>query len=469
MPTSSPAFGDDSLLALRFHNTRPGLELIQIADAALPVARITAEVLAQDSKDLPLMEEFVLRLVEHNVSSARGIAGLLGLPENMVERTVAVLFGSDDLKWARPTAADVGRAPGLRLTDKGHLTAQRAAAIAPVRVNQPLVYDQMLWKVAPYDRRTTIPRGQAEENGLLMLPVAQSGPVNDGDITAAEITTLLRENGNNKREVLQVKGISQAPARRVLPVKLLVYADAERTDVEVGIVVDGELSQAHELALIGHGGAKALGITVAPPPERPLLDPDLEKARVPLHEVTQQRAEQAAFQLGAHAPPPGPPAVQQPQADEIRAIGVFEHPDVLDDALTNARRRILIISPWIKNAIITTDFLSKLERRVKQGVKVDIAYGYEENDTKTDPASVRKLTNLADRYRDKLSFTRLKSTHAKVLVYDDVWVTTSFNWLSFKGDPERTYRMEEGSLVRNRQIADTQYTRYLELIADQRR
>lgn len=100
---------------------------------------------------------------------------------------------------------------------------------------------------------------------------------------------------------------------------------------------------------------------------------------------------------------------------------------------------------------------------------MDIAYGYEENDTKTDPASVRKLTNLADRYRDKLSFTRLKSTHAKVLVYDDVWVTTSFNWLSFKGDPERTYRMEEGSLVRNRQIADTQYARYLELIADQRR
>ncbi|CAM5270171.1 hypothetical protein SGLAM104S_02582 [Streptomyces glaucescens] len=45
-----------------------------------------------------------------------------------------------------------------------------------------------------------------------------------------------------------------------------------------------------------------------------------------------------------------------------------------------------------------------------------------------------------------------KSTLAKVLVYDDVWVTTSFNWLSFKGDLDRTYRMEEGSLVRNRQI-----------------
>ncbi|WP_327319614.1 nucleotide-binding protein [Streptomyces sp. NBC_01235] len=68
-----------------------------------------------------------------------------------------------------------------------------------------------------------------------------------------------------------------------------------------------------------------------------------------------------------------------------------------------------------------------------------------------DPVAVRKLTNLANRYRDKVTFTRLKSTHAKGLVHDDVWVTTSFNWLSFKGDPDRTYRTEEESLVRNRQ------------------
>ncbi|MFD7408668.1 hypothetical protein ACFV7R_39875 [Streptomyces sp. NPDC059866] len=465
-----PTFSEDSLLAIRFQSARPSLELVRIVDAALPVARITAEVLAQDSKELPLMEEFVLRLVDHNVTRVPGIAGLLGLDARMVDQTVATLFGSDDLRWSRPAAADTARPQGLRLTDKGRLTAQKAAAVAPVRVNQPLVYDQMLGKAAPYDRRTTITRGQAEEDGMIMLPVARSGPIDDGDVTAAEITALLRENGTTNREVLQVKSLTQTgKARHVLPVKLLVYADEDRSEIEIGVVIDGELSKAHELGLIGHGGAKALGITVAPPPERPLLDPDLEQARVPLQEVTQQRVEQAAFQLGSQTPTPGPPAALQPQADEIRAIGVFEHPDILDEALTHARRRLLIISPWIKSAIITTDFLSKLERRLTQGVKVDIAYGYEDNDTKTDPAAVRKLTNLAARYRDKLTFTRLKSTHAKVLVFDDVWVTTSFNWLSFRGDPDRTYRMEEGSLVRNRQITDSQYDRYLKLIDEHRR
>ncbi|GAB2766454.1 hypothetical protein [Streptomyces bullii] len=464
-----PSFSPDSLLAVRFRNARPGLELVTIVDAALPVALLTAEVLAQDSKDLPLMEEFVLRLVDQGVNSQRGISGMLGLPERMVDQTVADLFHSDSLKWA-PSAqgADSG-SRALRLTDRGRVTVQKAAAVAPVRVNQPLVYDQVLWKVAPYYRHTTLRRGQAEDDGLIMLPSARSGPVDDSDITAADITALLRENGTTDREVLQVKTITQAPSRRVLPVKILVYADEERSEIQLGVVVDGELSHAHELALIGHGGAKALGITVAPPPERPVLEPDLERARVPLQEVIQHRAEQAAFQLGAQSPTPAPPAAPQPQADEIRAIGVFEHPEILDEALTHARRRLLIISPWIKNAIITTTFLSKLETRLARGVKVDIAYGYEDNDTKTDPAAVRKLNNLAARHQDKFTFTRLKSTHAKVLVYDDVWVTTSFNWLSFKGDPDRTYRMEEGSLVRNRQITGAQYTRYLELIDEQRR
>jgi hypothetical protein len=35
-----------------------------------------------------------------------------------------------------------------------------------------------------------------------------------------------------------------------------------------------------------------------------------------------------------------------------------------------------------------------------------------------------------------------------VLIFDDKWISTSFNWVSFKGDPDRTCRMDEGTLVR---------------------
>ncbi|MFI5705171.1 phospholipase D-like domain-containing protein [Streptomyces xanthochromogenes] len=462
-----PTFSPDSLLAVRFHNARPGLELVAIIDAALPVALVTADVLAQDRKRIPLLDEFVLRLVNSKVTTETAIAGLLGLPERMVNQTVAAHFSADRLDHSQPGPGQPPGARTLRLTPRGQETAREMAAITPVRVSQAVIFDQLLGKAKPYDRRTVIPRRDAQDTDMLLLPATHSGPVEMSDISAADLNSLLRERGNSDREVLQVKDVTQAPARRVMPAKLLVYADADRTDIQIGVVVDGELSHAHEIALIGHGGAKTLGITVEAPAERPVLEPELEEARVALQEVTQLRAEQAALQLGPASPLPEPSSVES-AADEIRAIGVFEHAELLDEALTQARRRILIISPWIKKAIITTDFLSKLESRLTRGVTVHIAYGYEQNDTKTDPVAVRKLENLATRYSDKFTFTRLKSTHAKILIFDDTWITTSFNWLSFKGDPHRTYRMEEGSLVRSRHTADSQYHRYLELIDQQR-
>jgi hypothetical protein len=55
---------------------------------------------------------------------------------------------------------------------------------------------------------------------------------------------------------------------------------------------------------------------------------------------------------------------------------------------------------------------------------------------------------------------RLPNTHAKILIYDDVYITSSFNWLSFKGDPSRTYRMEEGTLIEGAAQADRVHERY---------
>lgn len=137
------------------------------------------------------------------------------------------------------------------------------------------------------------------------------------------------------------------------------------------------------------------------------------------------------------------------------------------EALQSAAERLLIISPWVRRAVVTTDFLSKIEQRLRAGATVTIAHGYGEDDSGSDADALRRLTNLADRY-DKFTFVRVKNTHAKILIFDQNWVSTSFNWLSFKGDPERTYRMEEGTLVAIPSRVDSEYSRYLELIDEQR-
>ena len=71
-------------------------------------------------------------------------------------------------------------------------------------------------------------------------------------------------------------------------------------------------------------------------------------------------------------------------------------------ALTQAARRILLISPWIRRTVITTDFVSKLESRLKRGVDVHIAHGYEEDDffevLASSPIKRRSQRGLADVY-----------------------------------------------------------------------
>jgi len=54
---------------------------------------------------------------------------------------------------------------------------------------------------------------------------------------------------------------------------------------------------------------------------------------------------------------------------------------------------------------------------------------------------------LCEEYK-KFTFTRLGNTHAKVLICDSSFIVTgSFNWFSFRGDPSRTYRDEQSTLV----------------------
>lgn len=55
-------------------------------------------------------------------------------------------------------------------------------------------------------------------------------------------------------------------------------------------------------------------------------------------------------------------------------------------------------------------------------------------------------------------FQRLGDTHAKVLIKDDEFaVVTSFNWLSFKGDPKLAFGDEQGVLLSRRELVEEKF------------
>ncbi len=444
------------ILQRRFGDERPGMQLLAVEDAAVPVTIVGADVLAQERKPLPIVEEFVLRFVELGVESPEDVSGLLGLDTEQVIEAAAIQVSDGHLRRREAVR-------GLSLTPQGVEVVRDLAATQPVLRQLPVVFDRLTWQLSDPPRSSLITKKEAQERGLTLLPAAQNARIGLGDITADGFNALLRARDGRERrvEILQVRKLSPN-THRFLPVKLLVYGDAARGELGLAVCIDGELASGHGLALDSIDAVARLGLSVAEPEPRPLLEDELEVQRVDSVGVAE---------LVTGEPPDGADVDLPAQllADlAVRSVSVFEHADLLAEAVSGASKRLMIISPWVRSAVVNTDFVGQLERRLRAGVEVTIAHGYGDDDSGSDDYALKRLRNLASRFAGKFDLARLKNTHAKILIFDDSWVNTSFNWLSFRGDPSRTYRMEEGTLVSIPNRVDDAYGRYRALIEEQR-
>lgn len=444
------------VLQRRFGDARPGMQLLAVENAAVPVTIVQTDVLAQERKPLPIMEEFVVRFVAAGVERGSDIASLLGLDEGQVIEAAAIQVSDNNLRRRDSSGS-------LVLTAQGLEVVRDLAATQPVLKQLPVVFDRLVWRLLDYPRSSLLTKKESQERGLVILPASQKARIGLTDITAEGFNALLsaRDGYQRQVEILRVRKVSPN-THRYMPVELLVYGDPSRKEVELAVCLEGELQVDHGLALDGINAVERLGLSVDQPEPRPVLDAKLEEQRVSQMEVEFL----ATSGPGEYPQPAG--AVSAVADIPVRSVSVFEHADLLAAALDGTKRRLLIISPWVRSAVVTTDFLAKLERRLKAGVEVSIAHGYGDDDLGSDDFALRRLANLAGRYRERFVLTRVRNTHAKILISDDWWVTTSFNWLSFRGDPERTYRMEEGTLVQIPAEVDKAYERYQGLISEQR-
>ena len=149
----------------------------------------------------------------------------------------------------------------------------------------------------------------------------------------------------------------------------------------------------------------------------------------------------------------------------MRWLEMYEHRPLLKQALNDSQERLMIISPWIRASSVDQEFLQQFKELLKRGVQVFIGYGLGENDNdKKYPSDIKveeNIQKLARQYKNSFVLKRLGDTHAKILISDTKFaVTTSFNWLSFKGDRDRTFRDERGTLVSDTQKINELFDSY---------
>jgi hypothetical protein len=458
----------DAMLEQRFRDLKPGLNLITIQDGAVPVTEVGTDVLAQERKALPLLDEFVLRLVSVNVTDHVEIAAFLGVSEDLVDKTLADQFAAGTIRYSSASRL-------LGLTPAGKNVVTELAAIRPTEKQLSIVFDRLTWSVTSYPRHSLMKKGEAEGQGYIILPASRTTRISTEDITAPGVNALLQRTSflGSQVEVLRVKRVHPF-THRYFPAKLLIYSDGAGDEIQIAVVIEDSHSQGHDLAIASLGGAVALGIQVAPAMRAPDLGPEVDAIRLATDAVGDSlrpavitEHPDSASSSSILADNDGAGLNLDPSEPVVRSVAVFEHRELLSEALQSASSRLLIVSPWIRSAVVDTNFLARLEQRLRAGVAVTIAHGYGDDDDGSDRDALRKLGNLQNRFSSMFNLARLKNTHAKILIFDQTWVATSFNWLSFRGDPSRTYRMEEGTMVRIPTLVDREYERYIELIKEQ--
>ncbi|MCK2238960.1 MULTISPECIES: hypothetical protein [unclassified Crossiella] len=472
---------------------RPGYRLITYREVAIPHWDVPLQCRVLARKPLPPLDEFSLRSIEAGLHTSDEVTRFLGVPANVVEATLGKLLSHGHIA-PTPVASDTSvlkyfttESGKKLLRDMSEISIQDKTINIPYDglTNQYKIVDNTLrWR----------PRDLRDEN-VLEIPAFPADPPEVYASDTAAIAGAIKEITNKiDIEVITVTGVDGRRSRFFVRGIALVFQSVDSpNEFQVRFAIDGRPSEEHDLAFARAEGMRKLGITDALKQSamaaEKVLSQDLLSQRLDETQVSSLRrtTELLKAQLntleekGAVATEPDSDAGEM-LTDEVadlasrlddaqaalerapvRILEVHEHPSVLEDALGTARNRLLIISPWIRAAVVDDAFVRSVRILLESGVQVSIGYGIDDGKGAfdRDRAAEGKLQQLSENF-ENFHFARLGDTHAKVLVVDDRHaVVTSFNWLSFRGHPNRPFRDERGTLVTVGREIERLYTDYL--------
>lgn len=498
------------------YDNRSGFDLVSCQEVGLPVYKITVDILTQIRKPIPPIEEFVLRSIDSGLSSEEEITAFLGLELSTTREAMVNLRLSEDIDLIAPDSSQIQI---WRLTKKGERTLREAKIIVPEERTFDINFDGLLriprW-YGQMENKLLKPRVMRNE-GIVEIEPSPKHPPELSDLSIKDIDKIIREilensqgrkKNQNELDILALKAIERRQ-RFSQPSTALVYKAKDSDEVQVAFIVDGILSSDHETAFARSNGAKKIRsqILSALRQNEPLklaedllgqefvsenlVDPDTitskiteAKAKIEAQiEVAQEKLDRTdnkdeKSELIQQLKESKQQILQlQSQMDSMRAsvpmrwLGVYEHRPLLERALKDTQKRLMIMSPWIRANSVNRWFLQQFENLLKRGVQVSIGYGLGEKDENRYPRDIeaeKALQKLANQYSESFILKRLGDTHAKILISDTNFaVTTSFNWLSFKGERDRTFRDERGTLVSDPQKIDELFDDLLKRLTEE--
>jgi len=485
----------------RRYGAKPGYQLIDFLQVALPVFVIPIEAIVIASKPLGLVDEFLLRSIKENINTLPTLSGFLGLDEVFVKKRLGELITGDLIGYA-PGSDGIAIA---KVTAKGQEAIKKVMLVQPKRESFVLAIDGITRQPLAVRRDRLLTGVDARAYGLKEIRAfpEDKAPEFD-DLAALDLTQAVAQGVRKEKSIEKVMSLVYIGKRmrRFQEATMLVFRSERGKEIHVDFFVDGRPHKQITEAFARNDGVKSLHIleqvedfvsqtkseiaavlpefldakeTRAAAGARAAVQPFVAKAgfieskieekemaiedatsRGQIEQLKKQiedlKAERAKVEIDLNA-------------IVVRHLEVHEHRPLFMRSLDNAKERLLIISPWITDRVLNNLRLQKIKVLVDRGVGVFIGYGIgEDNDQRPGrdkgEQAIEYLEDLARR-KSNLHFKEFGDTHAKILLVDDKYaVIGSFNWLSFEGDPRKGFREEMSYYVNVKNEIEKLFKRY---------
>ncbi|HNT56158.1 MAG TPA: phospholipase D-like domain-containing protein [Anaerolineaceae bacterium] len=489
-------------LAAQHVNDFPGYQLVDAYEAGFPSYALQLQVLMQVKRPLPVLEEFILKAIDAGQTQAPQIAGLLGLEHDAVEKGLDQLQRRDYVFFQVPKNG--GQAIPILITDKGRIALRELFLTEP----EPGIYSVcqdaltgLLYPWQPLRNPTDIRKLDYHEIPTLVSPPS----LEQLDYFALKRLVAQTQKdapaNQERRELVELMGIEKTwTAYRVM--RVLQYIRPEDNAVQVQVYDRGERSMEHEAALLTMESQKRRPLRATLEKEMPPTDPEALAIIEPQKQEAARRKAVDAPRLNAEI------AARQQELEQVKtqqsselveerreaqhsleklndeiarlqaqiqkleseaagteALQMHQHRPKLLEALSSAKKQVIIISPWMRPDAVDFELRQAIGETLKRGVNVMIGYGFGDPDYREERV-VQNLKKLRENKKGRLRLHRIGDVHSKVLICDDAFmILSSYNWLSFSGDPTRGSRVEDGLLTQDKKAIAAKTSEWLERLA----
>lgn len=455
-------------------NSVPNSTLVKYYEAGIPQWHMEAILTMLKPKKLSVLQEFILKFISSGIDDVSDICNFLGVNKTAVNNAVAVLQKNNlitvDIFYSK-----------LKLTDKGEKALKEAATIVPEDIEYALYVDGLLGNVY-LDTRKLYTSKELRSFEIKPINTTVEKPTLDSLVyeEVKRAINLFKKKHAYEQDKLEgdLQEISRVAKTYVeyKKVSVLVFMNKSE-DIEFQVFDGTTRNDDYSIALqkqynnnsrvldfdsnfISEAEENNSLISVLPQEiiesaksfsykdstlEREIsnLTTQLDAIKKNDDDNDEQQKESATERIRFLEKKIDEMKNERKGADRI--LSTYDHRPLLLDALDNAQNMVVIVSPWIKSGGLNNEILGRIERALQRSTRVIIGYGISEKED-SDRWILQRLTDIQKKkYGDKLLLVKLSNTHEKVLIKDNEYmVITSFNWLSFKGDPNKGFRQETG-------------------------